>query len=354
VNTVVSIDGTKFLFNGRPTYQGVRYRGMPVEGLLFNSRMIQAVFDDDCPETRKLWAYPDTGVWDPDRNTNEFCAHLPEYRSYGLLAVTVGLQGGGSNYRPEVYGNYVNSAYEPDGTLKQPYFDRLLRVLKAADEAGMALIVNYFYWKQVERIKDDRRLFSITQEVTDWLLRTGYRNILVDVANECADWWRRRVIGPDNIHTFIDIVKGTMLDGRRLLVGSSSGGGEELPHGRWLAAEDFSMPHGNGCNPIQLKGKLRRLRGMDEYLKRPRPVCINEDGLSVENLEMALSEYASWGFYCQGYGSDNRDEPRYAQGAREARYEDLTGFQTLPVNWDINDPFKRAFFDRVKAITQGG
>jgi hypothetical protein len=354
MKTDVAIEGTKFLVNGRPTYEGVAWRGLPVEGLLLNSRMIQAVFDDECPETRKLWAYPDTGVWDPDRNTDEFCAHLPECRAHGLLAVTVGLQGGGSIYRPEVYNNYVTSAYGPDGSLKQPYFDRLLRVLKAADGAGMVVIVNYFYWKQVERIKDDRLLYAITQEVTDWLLRTGCRNILVDVANECAYWWKRRVIEPGNIHTFIDIVKGTTLDGRRLLAGSSSGGGDELPHGEWLAAEDFSMPHGNGCTAQQLKAKLRRLRGADEYLERPRPICINEDGLFVENLEMAVAEYASWGFYCQGYGSDNQDGVDWTGRPREARFEDLSGFQTVPVNWGINDPHKRAFFAKVKEVTGGG
>jgi hypothetical protein len=47
--------------------------------LLMNSRMIQGIFDDDNPETAELWKYPATGVWDPDRNTDEFCAQMPEY-----------------------------------------------------------------------------------------------------------------------------------------------------------------------------------------------------------------------------------------------------------------------------------
>jgi hypothetical protein len=36
---------------------------------------------------------------------------------------------------------------------------------------------------------------------------------------------------------------------------------------------------------------------------------------------------------------------------REDRYQDLSGFQTVPVNWSINTPAKRAFIDRVAAIT---
>ncbi len=353
MSTEVTIDGTRFLINGRPTYMGVTHRDQLMEGLLLNSRMIQAIFDDECADTRDLWAYPDTGVWDPDRNTDEFCRALPLYRRHGLLAVTVGLQGGGAVFRPEVYDNFECSAYEPDGTFRRPYFDRLARVLDAADEAGMVVIVNYFYWKQVARIPDDDTLYDITERVTDWLLRTGHRNILVDVANESAGWWKRPAMEPDNIHTFIERVQEITLDGRRLLVGSSSGGGEELPHGRWLAAEDFSMPHGNGCSPAQLEAKLRRLKQADEYRESPHPICINEDSVFVENLEAAVAEGCSWGFYCQGYGSNYRDRSDWKAKPREDEYEALSGYQTPPVNWGINTPIKKAFFDHVLEMTGG-
>jgi hypothetical protein len=58
--TTVAIQGDGFLINGRPTYQGRTWRGMRIEGLLQNSRMVQGIFDDLNPETRNLWAYPDT------------------------------------------------------------------------------------------------------------------------------------------------------------------------------------------------------------------------------------------------------------------------------------------------------
>ena len=90
--TQLSIEGERWLINGRPTYEGQRYRGWNVEGLLMNSRMTNAVFDDENPVTRGLFAYPDTGEWDADRNTDEFIAMLPVYRvawaagGYGELA----------------------------------------------------------------------------------------------------------------------------------------------------------------------------------------------------------------------------------------------------------------------------
>ncbi len=76
--TRVSIDGDRFLINGRPTYPGRTYQGRRIKGLLLNSRMLQGIFDDLNPATRSRWAYPDTGCWDAERNTREFLAALPD------------------------------------------------------------------------------------------------------------------------------------------------------------------------------------------------------------------------------------------------------------------------------------
>ncbi len=93
-HTHVTIVGDQFFINARPTYDGVRWQGHRIEGLLFNARMVQAIFDDLNPATRTRWAYPDTGVWDPERNTREFVAAMPQWRRHGLLVFTVNLQGG--------------------------------------------------------------------------------------------------------------------------------------------------------------------------------------------------------------------------------------------------------------------
>ena len=351
MGTTIGIRDTAFTINGRPTYPGRAWRGRSIEGLLFNSRMVQAIFDDACSRTQSLWRYPDTGEWDPDRNTDEFCEMLPQYRGHGLLGVTVGLQGGGSIYSPEVYDRYINSAYRPDGSFREAYFDRLARVLDAADRCGMVVIANYFYWKQAERIPDDDVICDITERVTQWLLGTGHRNILVDVANEADEFWGRELFAPRNIHHLIRIVQKTKKDGRRLLAGASSAGGQALPEGEWLAIEDFSLPHGNGLMPGELKVKIKRLRATSEYRRRPRPILINEDSPFLGNLESAVENYASWGVYCQGYGSEYRDRTDWTRREREDRFEDLSGFQTVPVNWGINTERKRGFFEKLSEIT---
>jgi hypothetical protein len=351
MSTEIQITGNQFYINGQLTYPGVENKGRKIEGLLFNSRMVQAIFDDANPETAHRWVYPDTGIWDPERNVTEFCAALPEYRGCGLLGVTVGLQGGGSVYIPEIYDHYVNSAYESDGTLKLAYLNRMRQVLQAADACGMIVIVNYFYVKHARRLAGEAVARSLTEQVTDWLLNTGYRNILVDVANESANWWQVPHFQPENIHKLIEIVQQTTVNGRRLLAGSSTGGGEDLPYGRWQEIEDFHMPHGNGLHPAELRRKLQRFKASESYQKQPKPILINEDSVFVENLEAAVDEYASWGFYHQGFGSHYKDLMDWTLQERETNYAGLTGFQTVPVNWHINDPWKKAFFERIRTLT---
>lgn len=93
--TKVEIRGEEWWINGRPTYQGKSWHGQSMQGLLMNARMVNALFDDLNSHTRhRLWKYPDTQRWDPDRNTDEFVAALPTYAAKGLAAVTVSMMGG--------------------------------------------------------------------------------------------------------------------------------------------------------------------------------------------------------------------------------------------------------------------
>lgn len=92
--TVVSIRDDMFYINDRPTYEGRHWKGLKIAGFLLNTRMVQGIFDDLNPATRDLWRYPDTGNWDPERNTRDFTKAMQEWRKNGLLAFTMNLQGG--------------------------------------------------------------------------------------------------------------------------------------------------------------------------------------------------------------------------------------------------------------------
>lgn len=91
--TEVSIVGEEFYINGKPTFEGKTWRGMKIQGLLPNARLVNGIFDDKTDSTRYKWAYPDTKVWDAERNTREFVENMPVWREKGLLAFTINLQG---------------------------------------------------------------------------------------------------------------------------------------------------------------------------------------------------------------------------------------------------------------------
>ena len=347
--TEISIDGSDFLIDSKKTYAGQWHEGRRIEGLLMNSRMVQSVFDDDNPGTRAAWAYPDSGTWDPGRNTDEFCAALPLYHDKGLLAVTVGLQGGGSIYLKPVYDHYLNTAFEPDGALKPAYMERVARVLRAADALGMVVIVNYFYWRQ-ERFESDAAARRATREATEWLLASGHRNIIVDLKNEVRQDYG--ILASRGIHELVAIVRGTTLNGRRLLVGVSTLPSNHLPEGKWSDQVDLFLPHGNDLLPDAFRSQLKALHEHDKLKAWRRPICCNEDSIDLRNMEAALDAGCSWGYYDQGFGcGESQGKMNWLLQPRETAYQALSGFQTVPVNWSINTPHKHAFFDRLQAIT---
>lgn len=352
MKTHVQIRETQFLLNGRPTYPGRVHNGRKIEGLLFNTRMANAIFDDENPVTASRWRYPDTGLWNPARNTGEFCAMLPEYARHGVLAVTIGLQGGGAIYAPEIYDHYINSAFAPSGELKPAYLQRLAQALQAADDAGMVVIVNYFYGRQLSQLQGETAIMRATEAATDWLLKSGYANVLVDVMNEFVPG--EGLLQARRIHEMVELVKSRTHQGRRLLVSSSVHPCHWHPGGRWPEVVDFFLPHGNDQSPEQLRREIRRLRELPAYLENPRPILINEDSIHLESLEAAVDEYVSWGHYSQGYGcggSIKHGRFDWLAQERESDYAALSGFQTIPVNWGLNTAEKRAFFNRVRLLT---
>ena len=334
--TAVSIHGEQFHINGRPTYAGRNFEGMKIEGLLLNSRMIQGIFDDSNPATVSRWKYPDTGRWDPERNTREFIAAMPEWRKHGLLGFTIGFQGGS----PEGYSKeqpWRNSAFQPDGSLTQPYLRRLERILDRADELGMVAIVNYFYFGQDETLTGASAIRHAAHEATSWLLKKGYTNILVDLVNESDNArYDHDLLRAAHVHELIDLVKGFTVDGRRLLAGTSFNGGS-IPTAAVIRSSDFVLLHGNGVrDPARIPAMVDTVRRGEAW--RPKPVLFNEDDhfdfdKPANNFRGALSRYASWGYFDPGKND----------------YSD--GYQSMPVQWGLNTERKRAFFQFLRQVT---
>lgn len=338
IRTTVAIEGENFLINGEPTLKGIQWNDINMEGLLPNARMVQGIFDDLNPETDSLWIYPDTGIWDPERNTNEFVAAMDDWYAHGLLSFTINLQGG-SPFGYSKNQPWENNAFNPDGSLREAYMRRLEKILDKADALGMVPIVGLFYFGQDERLSDDEAVRVAVDNAITWILDKGYENVLIEIANECNNkGYQRDIIKQENIHHLINQAKGIARNGKRLLVATSFNG-NTLPPGNVLEVSDFILIHGNGVHdPARITEMVELVRAMPEY--RPMPVVFNEDDhfdfdQPMNNMIAAFKAHASWGYF------DFR--------MKDEGFED--GYQSVPVDWGINSERKKAFFGKLKEIT---
>lgn len=334
--TELTIEGERFLINGKLTYAGQSFREKSIEGLLLNNRVVQATFDDENPETRSKWAYPDTKVWDAERNLNEFLDSLQLYREAGMLGITVNFQGG----NPQGYNRdqpWENNAFTPEGEIRPAYLSRMERVLDRADELGMVVILGVFYFGQDQRLESEASVVRALDEVVAWLLGKDYRHVLLEVNNECnIKKYVHEILMPERVSELIERVQETMHEGRRLLVGTSYGGGF-IPLENVVRVSDFLLIHGNGVTePSRIAEMVDETRNVDGY--RPMPILFNEDDhydfdQPENNFLAAVSKGASWGLMDIG----------------ENNYQD--GYQSPPVNWGISTDRKQAWLDLLKAVT---
>lgn len=340
----VSIDGGRFLINGQPTYPGRSWKGHRIEGMLFNSRMANAIADDENPSTRGAWSYAD-GDWDAERNTAEFIAALPSYRAHGLLAVCINISGGS----PQGYSWHQPwriCGFTADGTIKPAWAARLEKVIRATDQIGMVVIVGLFYGKQSGTFRNESAVKAAVTNTVDWLIEKNATNVLIEIGNEVdlEKVWAHPIIDAKRNHELIELAKERAKG--KLLV-STSLIGIHTPPAPIVAASDFLLPHGNRVHgpdgamqpaPHGIRLQLANWRTSPAY--RGQPIVYNEDDhfefdKADNHFVAAVESGASWGFF---------DYRR----SRE-RFED--GFQSLPVDWTISSARKRGFFGLLKEIT---
>lgn len=338
VQTIVSIKGDKFLINGKLTYEGRNWQGHSIEGLLMNSRMVQGIFDDTNPATAVQWIYPDIKKWDADRNTSEFIRAMDEWYAKGLLAFTINLQGGS----PVGYGNngWINTAIDPKGELKPDYMARLEKILNRANEKGMVVILGIYYFGQDQILENEAAVINGVNNTINWLFSKKYQNILIEINNEANVKYDHAILQPERVDELIRLVKSKEQNGYRFLAGTSYGGGK-IPLENVVGCSDFILIHGNGVkDPARITEMVKRTREVKGY--QPMPVLFNEDDhfnfdQPVNNFVEAVKAFASWGYF------DYR--------MKDEGFND--GYQSVPVNWGISSPRKKAFFDKLEEITGG-
>ena len=118
---------------------------------------------------------------------------------------------------------------------------------------------------------------------------------------------------------------------------STSYGGGTIPQENVVRSADFLLIHGNGVSdPKRISEMVRKTRAVIGYT--PKPILFNEDDhfdfdKPQNNFVAALSEHASWGYFDPGKNNY------------------IDGYQSPPVNWQLNTDRKRAFFKLLAGIT---
>ncbi len=337
--TTVAVKGEDFFINDEITLKGRSLDGVSLEGLLPNARMVQGIFDDLNPETRHLWKYPDTGEWNPDRNTDDFIAAMPEWRRHGLLAFTLNMQGGS----PTGYGNkgWINPAYHTNGAMRDEYAGRLQKILTRADSLGMVVILGLFYFGQDQHLESEAAVIAAAGNTVDWLLAGKFRNVIIEINNECnSASYDHDILKPARVHELIELVKSKKdpQSGYRVLVSTSYTGGR-IPLPNVVRAADLLLLHGNGVNdPHRITAMVDSCRKVEGY--RPMPVLFNEDDhydfdKPVNNMVNAFKAGASWGYF---------DFRKRGETLTKGDSTFREGYQSIPVDWGISSRRKKEFF----------
>jgi hypothetical protein len=338
--TTVTINENQFFINGKPTYKGQTWKGNKIEGLLINSRMVQGIFDDLNANNVAEFAYPDTKKWDAERNNEEFVAAMSQWYTKGMNSFTLNMQGGS----PYGYGNKkcMNPGFNPDGSLMPVYMNRLDKVLKKADELQMVVILGLFYFGQDQHLKGEDAIINATDNIVNWLFDKGYKNVIIEIANEIdIKQYNHPILSPNRVHELIHRVKNNKKNGYRYLV-STSFKGKSVPTENVIQSSDFILIHGNGAeNPNDIQVLIDGVKQSPSY--RKIPIVINEDDHfdfenDNNNFAIALKNYVSWGYF------DYR---------RKGETDYKEGYQSIPVDWGINSERKKGFFKMVNEVTGG-
>jgi CubicO group peptidase (beta-lactamase class C family) len=272
--TSFSIVDGKWHINGNVTYPGTR-----AEGLLMNVRMVNSTFEDTNDQTRPPG-------FDAEKNTDTFLAQIPDYVDHGVRAFTLCLQGGFPGYE-----DAVNSAFNPDGSLRESYLARVKRVIDACDEQGVVVILGCYYQRQDQILADADAVKRGVVNAAEWVRESGFKNVALEIANEFGHGgFDHEILSSSQGEAELIALAKRTVPG--LLVSTSGLGGGQLDE-PVCRASDFLLIH---FNSTSLENIPRRIAALKKYNK---PIVCNEDDKTGQEAARAavlsVENGASWG-----------------------------------------------------------
>jgi len=243
------------------------------------------------------------------------------------------------------------SAFNADGTKREPYWDRLVALVDECDRMGMVVDLTLYRNKS----GDDKRMLPdlashrrAAENLTQGLRK--YRNWYCDLANE-RDVRDARYVSFEDLRALRDAVK--QLDPKRLVTASGVPNERNLKDYLETAGLDFIAPHlpRNPASPGQTEARVRQLRQWMKASGKVVPVQLQEpfrrgytrwqptaEDFLTDLLGARRGGAAGWCFHNGG--------ERGAPGERPRRSFDLTQQRLFPQL----DGQERRFIAAVRAL----
>ncbi len=259
--TAISVKGDLWYLNDT-----IINKGSPAEGLLMNVRMVNSVFED---RGDKLPA--EFKDFDPEKNTDEFISRIPDYVASGVNCFTISLQGGMPGYE-----GAVNTAFEPDGSLRDEYMSRVARVIRSADVHSAAIILSCFYQRQHSNpsaLEGREAINKAVSATSRWIKKNRFSNVILEISNEYRHGgYRNWKDGRWLVSTKgqIDLINVARENYPGLLV-STSGMGDGQLNDSLVAAADYVSLHFNNTALEDYSARIARIK------RYGKPVLCNED-----------------------------------------------------------------------------
>jgi hypothetical protein len=304
--TTVSIQNTDWYLNDQITYPGAR-----AEGLLMNVRMVNATFEDR-----------NRTDFNPNANTDGFISMIPDYQAHGIAAFTLCLQGGMPDYE-----GALNSAYNPDGSLRQDYLDRVERVIRACDQHGIAIVLGCYYQRQDQVLENDDAVRQGIIHTANWIAEKGFSHVVLEVANEYAHrgYTRDIIRDPEGQVELIQLAKKTAPQ----LIVTTSGMGSGRTGAHVAEVADFLIIHFNNTNVADVPDRIAALKHFEKPILCNEDTKVNARGAEVASL--CVEHKCSWGLMRR---TVNQRYPFVFEGAKDdpltyARLKELTSPRDL-------------------------
>lgn len=319
--TSYDIKGNNILINGNLTYSEIENSNEKIQGLLFNARFIQGIYEDITPENQATYNRFNK-TFDKNINTQELIDSLPEWYDAGLRAITVGMQGGGPIYAFKDWHSINTNTFSSDGRIiEESHKERLLKIIDACDKIGMIVIVSCLYEGQSSRFDNEYGLVSAIRSTCEFLSDTEYTNIMIEVANEndIGQFQQHPMISKyDSVSCLVYLAREWSKN--KFAIGCSCG------HGAYSKAigdaSDIVLIHGNSKHRDDFYNLIQSVIESDPN----KPIICNEDSQRITQLQVCEDTHISWGYY----NNVTKQEP--------------------PIDWSITRGEDEFFAARLKAL----